>query len=151
PLLAAAIQAETGYQVLTFDITVVQRIPCVWALARNPTSDGRPALAWAAGSHPGPGQAIRNALAELAPARRQLSRRDADGRAPERARRMAADPQLVTTMEDHALLYADPEAASRLDFLRGGAPARRVAEVGGGDRGGFDSDDLRDNLLEAVA
>jgi ribosomal protein S12 methylthiotransferase accessory factor len=149
-LLAAAIRAETGYQVRAFDITVEQGIPCVWVVAVNPHQDGRPALFCTAGSHPDPERAVRNALTELGPGLGGIIRGYAqDGRAA-RARQMAADSALVREMADHSLLYADPVAASRLDFLLRSQRVWKVEDVGRPDRGGFASDDLRDNLLEAV-
>src|SRR5690606_28218089 len=69
----------------------------------------------------------------------------------QRAREMVEDPALVRTMQDHALLYADPAAAARLDFLLDSPATRAVAEIGRPDRGGFAVDDLRDNLLGAVS
>lgn len=151
PLLAAAIRAETGYHVHAFDTTVEQGIPCVWALATNPTlGDDRPALACAAGAHPDPEQAVAGALAELGPALTGLVERYAmDGQA-ERARAMAAHPSLVRQIADHALLYADPGAAARLEFLTGSPRVRPFDRVGRADRGGFASEDLHDNLQEAV-
>jgi ribosomal protein S12 methylthiotransferase accessory factor len=148
PMLVAAVRAETGYQVSFFDITVEQGIPSVWALARNlAPGDGRPAVACAAGSHPRPEHAIRNALAELTPTLGYLIRRYAAPGEAERARRMVADPGSVRRMEDHSLLYCDSAAADRLAFLVEDGRARAVAEVGGP---GLPDADLRDALLAAV-
>lgn len=148
-LLAATIRAATGYRVVLFDITMEQGIPGVWATATNPDpDDGRPALVCAAGAHPDPRQAVRSALRELGPITSfQLQRYPA---AAERARRMAADPDQVVRMDDHSLLYGDPEAARRLDFLLDGGMVRPLREVGRAERGGFASDDLRDHVQEAV-
>lgn len=151
PLLAATIQAETGYQLHLFDTTVEQGIPCVWALGTNPDpADGRPALVCAAGAHPDRERAIRAALSELAPAIVDLADRYAAPGQSERARAMVVDPELVREMADHALLYADPHAAARLDFLAGSPAVRPVDRVGRADRGGFASDDLSEQLQEAV-
>lgn len=151
PLLAAAMRAETGYEVHLFDTTTEVGIPCAWSMAVNPRSDGRPALTCAAGAHPDPKQAVRNALAELGPGIAGLAQRYSDPAEAQRAREMVEDPALVRTMQDHALLYADPAAAARLDFLLDSPATRAVAEIGRPDRGGFAVDDLRDNLLEAVS
>jgi ribosomal protein S12 methylthiotransferase accessory factor len=149
-LLAATIEAETGYRVAVFDTTTEQRIPCVWAMAVNPAGDGRPALACAAGCHPDPGRAVRAALGELGPALSVLIQRYADPDTAARSDRLVDDPAQVTTMEDHGLLYANPRAAARLGFLTGGRDVRPVSGMGGPDRDGLGSDDLRDNLLAAV-
>jgi ribosomal protein S12 methylthiotransferase accessory factor len=149
-LLAATIEAETGYRVSVFDTTTEQRIPCAWAMAVNPAGDGRPALACAAGCHPDPARAVRAALAELGPALSVLIQRYADPDTAARSDRLVDDPAQVTTMEDHGLLYANPRAAARLGFLTGGRDLRPVSGMGGPDRDGLGGDDLRDNLLAAV-
>ncbi|MDT0344998.1 TOMM precursor leader peptide-binding protein [Streptomyces litchfieldiae] len=149
PLLAATVRAETGYRVRAFDISTEQGIPCVWAMAVNPADDGRPALVCAGGSHADPETAISGALHELSPALTTLLGRYADEDETARARRMAADPALVRGMDDHALLYANPGAAARLDFLTAAQPSRKTADIGQ-EPGGFAADDLRENLREAV-
>lgn len=149
-LLAASIEAETGYQVTAFDISTEQEIPCIWAMAANPAEDGRPAIACAAAAHPDPELATRNALRELGPSLAVLINRYEDPAAVQRARDMTADSAEVKEMDDHMLLYANPSAATRLDFLTQGDSVRSLAEVGAADRGGFTSDDLRDNLREAI-
>jgi ribosomal protein S12 methylthiotransferase accessory factor len=153
PLLAGAIQTQTGFQVRVFDISVEQRIPCVWAMALNPAADGRPAVACAAGSHLDPGQAVGKALRELGASLHGLIGRYAQPAEAARARAMAADSSLVTTMDDHALLYADPRAAARLRFLAWSAAERKVADIGAAGRGEpvHGGDDLRDCLLATIA
>jgi ribosomal protein S12 methylthiotransferase accessory factor len=149
PLLAAAIETETGYQVLAFDISTEQRIPCIWAMACHPSSV--PALACAAGAHPDPTSALVRALRELGTSLAALVRRCQDPENVRRAFAMAADRTQVQEMEDHALRYADPGAAAGLAFLTGSTAMRPAGEVGGAEPGGFASDDLRDNLQEAVS
>lgn len=100
--------------------------------------------------------AIRKALQELGPSLENLISRYARPTEAARARAMAADPYLVTTMDDHALLYADPRAAERLRFLTrparvptGAAPEGAV--VRGPAEPARDGDDLRDCLLATIA
>jgi ribosomal protein S12 methylthiotransferase accessory factor len=150
-LLVATIEAETGYRVAIFDTTTEQRIPCVWALAVNPTGDGRPALACAAGCHPDPARAVRSALAELGPSLSLLTLRYAEPDTAARSEELVDDPDRVRTMDDHGLLYANPRAARRLDFLIAGEAVRPLSELGGPVRDGSGGDDLRDHLLAAVA
>ncbi|CAA9289335.1 MAG: TOMM biosynthesis cyclodehydratase (protein C) / TOMM biosynthesis docking scaffold (protein D), partial [uncultured Corynebacteriales bacterium] len=146
-LLAAEIDRELGYAVHVFDITPEHGVPCVWALAVDPGggSAGRPATASAAGAHLDPRQAVLSALAELGPILAHLVRSY-----PEQAGRaaaMAADPSLVTEMEDHALLHGHPDTLERFDFLlrppAGTGPPRRPDPP-------RPRADLRDDLLGAV-
>jgi ribosomal protein S12 methylthiotransferase accessory factor len=150
PLLAAAVTAETGYRVDVYDTTVEQGIPCVWAIAVRPGDDpGQARAACAGGSHPDPETAVLNALSEVGPQLTDLIRRF-PGRADE-ARRMAADPTLVTTMPDHSLLYGAREAFGRLDFLTSTTAVRTLPDIRARTRGAFgDTDDLRDDLEEAL-
>jgi ribosomal protein S12 methylthiotransferase accessory factor len=53
---------------------------------------------------------------------------------------MAGDSSSVVAMDDHSVLYADPEAAARLDFLVPGGQSRSS----GADA--FQYDDLTDDL-----
>lgn len=144
-LLAATLRAETGYRLAAFDITTEVGIPVVWAVARNPEpGDGRPAVACAAGAHLNPEAALHRAFRELGPTLAGLLRRYREPGQAARARAMVDDPELVREMEDHALLYCDPEAARRLEFLGGSTRRRRTPPAG------FASDDLRENVNEAV-
>jgi ribosomal protein S12 methylthiotransferase accessory factor len=127
PLLAQAIEAETGYQVLAFDTTMEYGIPSVWAMAVRSPGAQQPALACSAGAHLDPELAASRALWELGPILSDLIKRYPEV-AP-RGRAMAGDPSLVVTMEDHSVLYADSEAAARLDFLTAGGPSRGFADI----------------------
>ncbi|MGP3929393.1 TOMM precursor leader peptide-binding protein [Nonomuraea sp. KM88] len=144
-LIRASIEAETGFEVHLFDITVEQRIPCVWAMAVNPDPAG-PALACAAGSHPDPVRAVRNALTELGPGTRSLLARYPGQEA--RARTMAADPRQVREMEDHALVYGDPGTAGRLSFLTDSPGRRTLAEMPQITE--YGGTDLRDDAMNAA-
>lgn len=148
PLIAEAIRARAGHEIMVFDTTMEHGIPCVWAMAVN-TAGGsdcseRTKVMCAAGSHINPEKAVENALCELGPVLGDYAERYPRER--EKASRLVEDSALVTTMEDHSLLYAHPAAFPRLDFLTGGTPARAIADVG--DRTGFANPDLRDDLYE---
>jgi ribosomal protein S12 methylthiotransferase accessory factor len=150
PALAQAIEAETGYRVLAFDTTMEHGIPSVWAMAVCPPGTDQPALVCSAGAHLDPEQAASGALCELGPI---LT--NAIGRYPsivERGRAMADDPSLVTTMDDHPVLYASHEASSRLEFLTTSAQSLSFADVQArhGTTDAFQSSDLTEDLTEMV-
>ncbi|MFJ9560157.1 TOMM precursor leader peptide-binding protein [Streptomyces fuscichromogenes] len=138
---------RTGYRLRVFDMTLTEAIPAFWVLAQDTTgADTRPRVVCTSGSALDPAAAVLTALGELAPIIEQEARRyPAEA---ERARRMAADPELVRVMTDHALCNATPEAYDRFGFLLSGD--RRI----GWDRLGRTPwpghADLRDDLTEAV-
>jgi len=150
PVLAEAIEAETGYQVLTFDTTMEHGIPSVWAIALRPPGTEQPGLACAAGAHLDPELAASGALSELGPILTDLIRRYPD--VAERGRAMVGDPSLVVTMGDHSVLYANHEASSRLDFLTTSAQSRSFADIRSrhGAADAFRNTDLTDDLTEVV-
>ncbi|ANH89882.1 hypothetical protein A8713_00975 [Streptomyces sp. SAT1] len=130
-LLADRIRESTGYRVEVFDVTGAEGIPSFWAAAvdtRPGTGSGagaaRPSVLCAGGSGLDPERGVFGALHELVTAveayRMIYPQRVAD------AARMRDDPEQVRLMDDHALLYCDPVAARRLDFLLGpgGGPPR---------------------------
>ncbi|MEV1243862.1 TOMM precursor leader peptide-binding protein [Nonomuraea sp. NPDC050022] len=145
-LLHAALEVETGYHISFHDISVEQRIPCVWAMAVNPHDDGRPAAISTAGSSPDPERAMVNALAEVASSIAPLA--DVYAQNMDRARRMVTDPGLVKDMDDHALLYADPVAARRLSFLTESSGVRKPADIGAPEA--FTGNDVTGVLTETV-
>jgi ribosomal protein S12 methylthiotransferase accessory factor len=150
PVLAEAIEAETGYQVLTFDTTMEHGIPSVWAMAVRPPGTEQPGLACAAGAHLDPELAASGALSELGAILIDLIRRYPD--VAERGRAMVGDPSLVVTMEDHSVLYANHEASSRLDFLTQAAQVRDFADIRRrhGVADAFRNIDLTDDLTQVV-
>ncbi|MFF8595397.1 TOMM precursor leader peptide-binding protein [Streptomyces sp. NPDC015220] len=132
-LLADRIHHRTGYRVEVLDVTGAEGIPSFWAAAvdtRPHSGRGaeeaapRPAVLCAGGSGLDPERGVFGALHELVTAieayRLIYPQRAAD------AARMREDPEQVRLMDDHALLYCDPVAARRLDFLLapGGRPPR---------------------------
>ncbi|WP_328306728.1 TOMM precursor leader peptide-binding protein [Streptomyces sp. NBC_00442] len=134
-LLADRIKERTGYRVEVFDVTGAEGIPCFWAAAideqprvgagAGPAAP-RPAVLCAGGSGLDPERGVFGALHEL------VTAVEAYGliypQRVEDAARMREDPEQVRLMDDHALLYCDPVAARRLDFLLapgGRAPRER--------------------------
>ncbi|SCL44838.1 ribosomal protein S12 methylthiotransferase accessory factor [Micromonospora citrea] len=147
PLIAEAIQSETGYAVQAFDITVEQGVPCVWVMAVNPSDDDqRPKAVCAAGSHLDPETAAENALSELGVILVDLMHRYPEQR--DQAERMVRDGSLVTEMAHHSLLYGAPAAFARFDFLTGSSRSVSFAEMAQPD--GFRNADLSDDLRELV-
>lgn len=147
PLVAEAIRAETGYTAMAFDTTMEHGIPCVWAMAVRPQADtGRPMAVCAAGAHVNPEQAAVSALNELSPLIGDLGRRFPPAR--DRARRMADDPTLITSMPDHSLAYGEAKAFHRLAFLTGSTRVRRFS--GMAQPTAFRNDDLRQDLEELI-
>ncbi|MEU4777343.1 TOMM precursor leader peptide-binding protein [Micromonospora sp. NPDC023633] len=147
PLMAEAIESETGYTVQAFDITLEQGIPCVWAMAVDPSEDDeRPRAVCAAGSHLDPETAAENALSELAAILVDLVRRYPGQR--DQAERMVRDGSLVTEMAHHSLLYGARAAFARFDFLTGSS--RSVTFAGMAQPDGFRNADLSDDLRELV-
>ncbi|MBC3841188.1 hypothetical protein GXW82_15445 [Streptacidiphilus sp. 4-A2] len=117
-LLADHIHRSTGYRVEVFDVTGAEGIPSFWAAAvdtRPESAPHRPRVLCSGGSGLDPERGIIGALHELVTAIEAYQliypQRHAD------AARMREDPELVRLMDDHALLYCDPLAARRLDFL----------------------------------
>ena len=150
PMLAQAIEAETGYHVLAFDTTMEHGIPSVWAMAVSPACASQPALACSAGAHLDPERAASGALCELGPILTDLI-----GRYPEiaeRGRAMARDASLVVTMDDHGVLYANQEASYRLEFLTASAQSRSFADIQSrhATAEAFQNIDLTDDLTEMV-
>ncbi|MEE6295994.1 TOMM precursor leader peptide-binding protein [Georgenia wangjunii] len=98
-------------------------------------SEETPAVVLGLGADLDPVRAARGAVLEVGQVRPALRARI---RRPETAARLAelvADPWLVSDLEDHDLLYADPGTASAgLGYLRA-APARPWTEPAGGGPG----------------
>lgn len=139
---------RTGYRIRAFDTTLTEGIPAFWVLAQDAGGDAaRPRVVCTGGSALDPAAALLSALGELAPiVEQEISRYPGEA---ERARRMAADPELVRVMGDHALCNATPEAFARFSFLLSG-PDRTVGwdDLG---RGPWPvHTDLSEDLAEAI-
>ncbi|MEN3613810.1 TOMM precursor leader peptide-binding protein [Plantactinospora sp. ZYX-F-223] len=147
PLIAEAIEAETGYTVKAFDITLEQGVPCVWAMAVDPSDDDeRPKVVCAAGCHLDPETAAENALSELGSILVDLVRRYPGQR--DHAERMVQDASLVTEMAHHSLLYGTRAAFARFDFLMCSSRSVTFSEMRQPE--GFRNADLRDDLQELI-
>ncbi|MFF4323634.1 TOMM precursor leader peptide-binding protein [Streptomyces sp. NPDC001568] len=133
PLLAEAISADTGYEVRVFDTTLEEGVPAVWAIALDTGErPGYPRAVCTAGAHPDPERAVVNALAELGPmVTSGVARYPGEA---ERAALMTRDPWQVKEMGDHELLYGNPAAFDRLDFLLTADTQRAFADAFPGSR-----------------
>lgn len=138
---------RTGYRVRVFDMTLSEAIPAFWVVAQDTTGDeSRPKVICTSGSALEPVAGVLTALGELAPIVEQETRRYPAQ--AERARQMAADPDLVRIMTDHSLCGATPEAFDRFSFLLSGD--RMIGWDRLGRRPWPLHTDLRDDLTEAV-
>jgi ribosomal protein S12 methylthiotransferase accessory factor len=136
--------AQRGYEVWCFDITQSDlAIPAVWLFARA-TAPGQPSAACAVGASLDMDDAIERSVRELASNIRTLENRL--GGDPGYPVWLAENFSRVRAMEDHALVYAVPDARRPLSFLERACeqppePVRtRVA-----------TNDLLDDLHELIA
>lgn len=139
------LQAQTGYRVELFDITIDTGVPSIWAVART-DRPGRPSVVCTASAHLDPGTAVVKAVGELAMLIPLVTADYATRRW--RIPLMAERPAYVRRMADHGLLYADPDIARRLDYLGADAAEVDLAKVGGLPL--IRHADLRDDLLEVI-
>jgi ribosomal protein S12 methylthiotransferase accessory factor len=107
----------TGYQLYFYNITMENRIPSVWVMAKNRRPGGAN-LVCAAGAHLDPIRAVKSALHELTGTVLTLDERYEASRV--RCLEMYRDPFCVRTMEDHSLLYSLPQSEERFSFLLDG-------------------------------
>ena len=114
-LLRTSLQGST---VRVFDSTMEHGVPSVFALFEN-ASDEPPKHIATGGCHLDIHKAIAAALHEMAATYEGLKLKAAQRQ--EDIHKMVGDARWVRTMEDHALLYADPRVGNRFDFLRSGA------------------------------
>jgi ribosomal protein S12 methylthiotransferase accessory factor len=119
-LLIERFQRAHGVGVHAFNITPSEAIPCVWVMAVDESGEQhRPRVMCSAGASLDPERALRSALFELAAMMPSLCRQYEQESERERAFKMLACPDEVTTMEDHRLVNAVPEAWPRFAFLGG--------------------------------
>jgi ribosomal protein S12 methylthiotransferase accessory factor len=120
------IRAVAGYDIHLFNATMENRIPSVWTVAKNRKETGIN-LVCAGGAHPDPVRAVKSSLLETAAMLLTLNDKFEAHR--EQYLRMFHDSNLVRKMDDHAMLYALPEAEERLHFLlHEDRPLRTFAE-----------------------
>ncbi|GMA49267.1 hypothetical protein GCM10025857_06240 [Alicyclobacillus contaminans] len=108
------VQADLGYRLHAYDITMEHGIPSVWVMAKNTRQKG-PHLICAAGAHVSPVRAVKSAIHELVGMMPMLDAEYDARRAA--ALRMLEDPFQVRRMEDHSTLYSLPETELRFQFL----------------------------------
>jgi ribosomal protein S12 methylthiotransferase accessory factor len=113
-LMVDRLKAVAGYDLYLFNSTMENRIPSVWALAKNRKQKGVN-LICAAGAHLDPVRAVKSAIHELAGMMLTLDEKFEANR--EKCERMFHDSFLVQKMEDHSMLYSLPQAEERLQFL----------------------------------
>ena len=146
-LLAAHLEESTRRTITVFDTTVEQGIPSVWAIAvdRAGGPDRATALC-AGGAHVDPERAVVNALRELGPILASVDRSYQQNR--ERVAAMIDDSDLVRSMGDHSLLYADRDAFPRLEFLFASRESRSLVDMA--ERSIPVSDDLGRDVEHAI-
>ncbi|WP_188196083.1 TOMM precursor leader peptide-binding protein [Nonomuraea sp. SYSU D8015] len=148
-LLASWIESDSLCRLHVFDATMPEGLPAVMvALVDEEDRPGVPKAYFSAGAHLDPDRALRGGLSELASAYRDAA--DELRSDPERAEKVAADPELVRTMEDHMVAYASPLAWPRLEFLFTGSDMRHMAEAFPPDALHQPADDLRTDLRQVV-
>ncbi len=137
-----------GYDLYLFDTRMDVCIPSMVAIARRKEA-GLGNLIVAAGSGMDPEDALQGALCEVASYVSNVGAR-IEGRV-EDLRAMVQDYSKVTTLTDHATLYALPEMGDRIDFLFQGQAVRVLEEA---YRDWYEqhprSYDLRDDLLFCI-
>ncbi|MDG4788203.1 TOMM precursor leader peptide-binding protein [Micromonospora sp. WMMD1102] len=142
---------RAGLAVHVFDTTMPEGVPAWWVMLVN--EDGHPEhpmVYCGAGAGLDPEGALRSALFEAVNGIGFMRRQLHTPEAVERAHAMLADPDLVEAMEDHALLYALPEAWPRFGFLYRDAELHSVAEAFPPAQRYVPSPDLTDDLHHLV-
>ncbi len=113
-LMVDRFQAVTSYDLYLFNTTMENRIPSVWALAKNRKHKGAN-LICAAGAHLNPRQAVKSVIHELSSTMHMIDQKFAANQ--KKYERMLTNPFLVQQMDDHSMLYSLPQAQERLQFL----------------------------------
>jgi ribosomal protein S12 methylthiotransferase accessory factor len=107
---------HTGYTLRMFQTTLDHAIPCLWIMGIDEQNrPGWPKVHCVASADPHPEQALSKGLRELTIALLVASQRYQAGRAD--ASEMLRNSNAVKGMPDHSLLYYQPEAFARFDFL----------------------------------
>lgn len=112
-LMVDRMREVAGYDLHFFNSTMENKIPSVWAVAKNRSSKGVN-LICAAGANPDPVRAVKSAIYELAGMMVHDEKLEANQR---KYQHMLQNPFAVRSMEDHGLLYGLREAEERLNFL----------------------------------
>jgi ribosomal protein S12 methylthiotransferase accessory factor len=106
-----------GVEIELYRLPVDHSVPVLMALAVDSRSPG-PAVVVGLGAHLDAAEAARAAVLETAQVRPALRIRMRSPEARERLKELLADPQRVTDLEDHDLLYASGRMQSAFDFVR---------------------------------
>lgn len=107
-------RAAGGYDIYLYNATMENRIPSVFALAKNRKHSGLNIIC-AGGAHPDPIRATKSAIHELAGMMLTLDEKFEKGK--EEYKKMLNDSSLVKKMDDHGMLFGLPETEERLQFL----------------------------------
>ncbi|MEU6285070.1 TOMM precursor leader peptide-binding protein [Streptomyces sp. NPDC047028] len=119
PLLADRVTAFTGYDIEVFAMTLNHGVPAFLALASDLTRRAdRPARICSGSAGPDPHTAVASVLHEVATMAAVLPHRYAGQQADALA--MVHNSALVREMPDHLVLYGQPAASDRFDFLNDG-------------------------------
>ncbi|QGQ45304.1 TOMM precursor leader peptide-binding protein [Metabacillus sediminilitoris] len=113
-LMIDRVRAVAGYDLYFCNATMENRIPSVWAIAKNRKEKGLNIIC-AAGSHLDPVRAVKSSVHELAAMMLTLDEKLETNK--DEFMRMLHDSSLVTKMDDHGMLYGLPQAEERLQFL----------------------------------
>ncbi|MDR4886960.1 TOMM precursor leader peptide-binding protein [Fredinandcohnia sp. QZ13] len=113
-LMVSRIREVAGYDLLFYNATMENEIPCVWAVAKNRRSEGAN-LICAAGANPDPVKAVKSAIYELAGM--MIRNDEVLTKNRQKYEEMLQNPFAVRTMEDHGMLYGLKEAEENLSFL----------------------------------
>ena len=109
------VERESGYAIEMYDQTMDNGIPAVLVRAKAPEGVSGPAQVLGSAAHPSQEHAALSALAEVGPFLRHMI--ESYEAYKDDAERMAADPSLVRSMEDHSRLFASRRTLQWLDFL----------------------------------
>ncbi|GAB3996729.1 hypothetical protein GCM10029992_17640 [Glycomyces albus] len=147
-----ALLDRIGYDLRLFDTTTELGIPSVMSQVVRRDDDG-PVAFFAAGAHCDPRRAVASAATEAVTncvVRHRLpeaTRAEED----EEGRHLLDEPERVTTLHDHTILYNYPETRSWWSYLDADAEPATLAEAYGDWRGEWVHRDLTEVLRRAVA
>ena len=109
-----------GVRLALFLLPADHPVSVVMGVAFQESGFGGPAATVGLGAHLRLAVAARQAVLEVGQVRPAFRERVRD-RDRARVAELVEDPNRVSTMEDHSLLYADPSMLHAFDFLEGGA------------------------------
>jgi ribosomal protein S12 methylthiotransferase accessory factor len=113
----AALYGRRGVELALIELTTDHPVAVFMAITFQRDGDG-PSAVVGLGADLEPATAARKAALEVGQVRPSVRRR-ARALAATRVAELAADPTLVASMDDHALLYTSPSTVGAFDFLFG--------------------------------